>query len=364
MLYVLILTFWNSYSTYSLQHNSDWGFFGHRLINKQAVYAVPNPLRGYIIGHIDYLSAHAVDPDKRRYATKIEAFQHYFDTEKWEAYLNEDEYDRHDLIRLVPSWLKICKEDSTWIKNDSVEIERLLKVIPKSFTGNEWEIDGCIYVDTMAHHGLLPITLIKRYHQLVKAFSSEDATYILKCMSDIGHYLADAHVPLHTTQNYNGQLSNQLGIHAFWETSVPELLASDSFDLVVGRAYYIDDIKQEVWRILRHSNGHVDQVLSTEKELRRKWPDDEEECPIRRTGGTVFGPCPEFTAAYHESIGGMVESQMQLAIKSVASFWWSAYVDAGQPPLSCLSLENSNSKFLEIISDDTKMKGHSDRRSE
>ena len=35
--------------------------------------------------------------------------------------------------------------------------------------------------------------------------------------ADLGHYLADAHVPLHTG-NYSSQRTNQTGIHALWET--------------------------------------------------------------------------------------------------------------------------------------------------
>ena len=41
---------------------------------------------------------------------------------------------------------------------------------------------------------------------------------VLRTAADLGHYLADAHVPLHTTGNYNGQRTNQTGIHALWET--------------------------------------------------------------------------------------------------------------------------------------------------
>ena len=50
---------------------------------------------------------------------------------------------------------------------------------------------------------------------------------VLRTAADLGHYLADAHVPLHTTGNYNGQRTNQTGIHALWEThNVEHLMAS------------------------------------------------------------------------------------------------------------------------------------------
>ncbi|MGC6428813.1 MAG: hypothetical protein ACON4Y_05945 [Flavobacteriales bacterium] len=50
---------------------------------------------------------------------------------------------------------------------------------------------------------------------------------ILFICSDLGHYIADANVPLHTTINYDGQLTGQKGIHAFWESRLPELFSSE-----------------------------------------------------------------------------------------------------------------------------------------
>lgn len=51
-----------------------------------------------------------------------------------------------------------------------------------------------------------------------------------KASADIGHYIADANVPLHTSENYNGQLTGQEGFHGFWETRLPELfIGSYSF---------------------------------------------------------------------------------------------------------------------------------------
>lgn len=40
-----------------------------------------------------------------------------------------------------------------------------------------------------------------------------------------------------------------------------------------------------------------------------------------------------FTIAYNKMLNGMVERRMRLAIASVASFWYTAWVNAGQPDL-------------------------------
>ena len=48
-----------------------WGFFGHKKINRVAVFTIPDSeLFQFYKKNIDYLTEHAVDPDKRRYAVK------------------------------------------------------------------------------------------------------------------------------------------------------------------------------------------------------------------------------------------------------------------------------------------------------
>ena len=69
-----------------------WGFFGHKKINRVAVFTIPDSeLFQFYKKNIDYLTEHAVDPDKRRYSVKVEAEKHFIDIddylEKKEIYL-------------------------------------------------------------------------------------------------------------------------------------------------------------------------------------------------------------------------------------------------------------------------------------
>ena len=47
---------------------------------------------------------------------------------------------------------------------------------------------------------------------------------VVKYAADLGHSVADACVPLHTTYNYNSQYTNQDGIHSLLESKIPELV--------------------------------------------------------------------------------------------------------------------------------------------
>src|ERR1700753_3788650 len=107
--------------------------------------------------------------------------------------------------------------------------------------------------------GTLPWTIASNYYYLVKAFKAHDTTAILNASANLGHYIADAHVPLHLTQNYNGQLTGQTGIHALWESRLPELF-SKNYKLSAGKARYIDNPLSEAFRICHSSFKEVDSV--------------------------------------------------------------------------------------------------------
>ena len=86
----------------------------------------------------------------------------------------------------------------------------------------------------------------------------------------MGHYLSDANVPLHTNSNYNGQHSNQYGIHALWESRIPELLFED-FDLYIGKANYIENIFDHIWKVVKTSHFLSKELLTKEKLFRKKY---------------------------------------------------------------------------------------------
>jgi len=63
-----------------------WGFFAHRRINYYAVFLLPPEMLVLYKPNIEFLSDHAVDPDKRRYAVAAEGPRHYIDMDKYGAF--------------------------------------------------------------------------------------------------------------------------------------------------------------------------------------------------------------------------------------------------------------------------------------
>ena len=50
----------------------------------------------------------------------------------------------------------------------------------------------------------------------------------------------------------------------------------------------------------------------------------------------------DFSKAYHEQLDGMVERRMRVAIKAVGSYWYTAWVNAGQPNMKKLINKSQN----------------------
>src|SRR5690606_36611644 len=118
------------------------------------------------------------------------------------------------------------------------------------------------------------------------------------------------HVPLHTTKNYNGQLTGQLSIHAFWESRIPELFADAQYDYFVGKAQYIENPDEFFWNIVLSSNALVDSVLLIEKDLSKSFAEDQQFCFDLRGDITIRTQCRAYAEAYHNRMKGMLESRM------------------------------------------------------
>src|SRR5699024_2990694 len=73
-------------SGFTLLESRRWGFFAHKKINRLAVFALPPQMMVWYKPHIEYLSSHAPDPDKMRYAVKGEAAHHYIDIDYYGVY--------------------------------------------------------------------------------------------------------------------------------------------------------------------------------------------------------------------------------------------------------------------------------------
>ncbi|MGE0561550.1 MAG: zinc dependent phospholipase C family protein [Flavobacteriales bacterium] len=271
-----------------------WGFFGHKKINRMAVFTLPPEMIGFYKKNIEYITEHAVDPDKRRYSTEGEAQRHYIDIDHY-VHSGEDPFE------VVPKqWGKAVEK----------------------FTE-----------DTLQAYGIVPWHVNVMVLRLTKAFEEKNVDKILRYSADLGHYIGDSHVPLHTTENYNGQLTNQKGIHGFWESRLPELKSKD-YDFFVGRAVYVENILDDEWETVKQSFAAKDSVLEFEQKLNDEFPSDRKYAFENRGTVVMKTYSEDYSNAYHNMLNGMVERRLTKSIITVGSYWYTAWVNAGQPNLN------------------------------
>jgi hypothetical protein len=204
--------------------------------------------------------------------------------------------------------------------------------------------------DTLNAYGIVPWHINTMKYRLTEAFKAKDVEQILKYSSEIGHYIADAHVPLHATENYNGQMTGQNGIHGFWESRLPELF-SDNYDFFVGRAYYVNDVLGLAWKASEGSFAAKDSVLDFERKLSADFPSDKKYTLEQKGQTQVKIYSKEYAKAYHDMLGNQVERRMRASVLAVGCVWYTCWVDAGQPDLTGVKAKrlSDNERKKEIV---------------
>ncbi|MCF2504947.1 zinc dependent phospholipase C family protein [Dyadobacter sp. CY107] len=266
------------------------------------MFRLPPEMQVFYKKNIDFITENAVNPDQRRYAVVGEAERHYIDLD---------------------------------VYGDSA-----LKVLPKFWN----EAIRRIGEDSLRKHGIVPWYIQTGAYQLTEAFKEKDARKILRISADLGHYIADAHVPLHTTRNYNGQLTGQEGIHGFWESRLPELFA-ENYDLWIGQAMYQDNVASVAWQTVADSHAATDSVFLFEKQLSASFPTDKKFSYELRNNVLTRTYSLEFSTKYLEMLNHQVERRMKASVKMVGDIWFTCWINAGQPDLSTLkdfSLQESD----------------------
>lgn len=256
------------------------------------MFTLPGEMIGFYKKNIEYITEASINPDRRRYAVPGEAPRHYIDLE---------DYGDSALSKLPKYWKQA--------------VEKLGE-------------------DSLNAHGTVPWHVVRMFNQLRDAFLLNDPEKILRCSAELGHYVADANVPLHTTRNHNGQLTGQDGIHVFWESRLPELFF-DRYDFFTGKASYLDDPQQAAWEAVRISHAALDSVLSEEKILSASHATSKFNYETKGKQ-TVRVYSFSFSRLYHERLSGMVERQLRASIKLTGDMWYTAWVNAGQPDLKRL----------------------------
>jgi hypothetical protein len=280
---------------------SSWGFLVHRTITQTAIYSLPAEMQGFYFVNMKEIVKTSVDPDVRQKEDPSEKTKHFIDLD-------------------APIFYK--------------------KTIP-----DKWENATKKFGEpNLRIEGTLPWEIVKTKNKLTKAFIEKDKKLILLYSADLAHYIADAFVPLHTTRNYDGQLTNQAGLHALWETECPQLFL-DKYSLTqANNAKYIKNIDKEIWKTLRESEKLVKSVIENETEISKNFEAKDKYRLQTRNGIEERKYSAKFIEEYNHKLQTQINERLLKSTEMIANFWYSAWVDAKKPNLNEISIftENDN----------------------
>jgi hypothetical protein len=251
-----------------------WGWVGHQIISSSVEQVFTGEIAQFT-DWVQFLTDHASDADYRKSDDPTEGPKHYIDI---------DNYPEYFASGRIPQTLDSCLE-----------------------------AHGEAFVEK---NGYLPWATLDTYELLVESMKNFEWEEAQMAAADLGHYVADGFMPFHITRNYNGQFSDNDGIHFRYESDMVNaykseiILDVDPFELIEDPAGY-------VFNYLYSNYQYVETLLAADNEARAQG---------------------EYNAAYYEALWDLTgELTIELfsgASHALASLIYTAWVEAGKPDLN------------------------------
>lgn len=285
---------------------SSWGFLVHRTVNQLAVYQLKGDLQEFFFENRESLVYNAPRADTRRNTDSTEATKHFIDLEAFGD---------------SAAW----KMPYGW--NDAVKLYNK---------------------DSLIKYGYVPYHIMYMKDKLTEAFRSKNKDSILFYAADIGHYIGDAHVPLHTTLNYDGQLTNQKGLHSLWESMIPELELNTYNFYTKRKVRYLKNPSETIWNVVRQSHSLVPDMLRKEIEVSKNFTDSTKYRIQVRRGKESRSYTTAFAKAYSASLKPTINQQLLASANVIADFWYTAWIDAGKPDMEDITKDFTKADKKEL----------------
>ena len=285
---------------------SSWGFLVHRTVNQLAIYQLKGDLQEFFFENRENLVYNAPRADTRRNTDSTEATKHFIDLEAF-------------------------GDSAAW----------------KMPYG--WEEAVRLYnKDSLIKYGYVPYHIMYMKDKLTEAFKNKNKDSILFYDADIAHYIGDAHVPLHTTLNYDGQLTNQKGLHSLWESMIPELELNTYNFYVKRKVRYLKNPAETIWNVVRQSHALVPDMLRKELEVSKNFTDSTKYRIQMRRGKESRSYTTAFAKAYSDALKPTINQQLLASANVIADFWYTSWVDAGKPDMEDITKDFTKADKKEL----------------
>ena len=272
-------------------HAWSWGGATHKVINKEAVKHLPSSL-SLFSNNMQWISDHAVDADSRKGSDPAEGTKHFIDIEDYAEFKTGTL--SHDINVLIAKY----------------------------------------GLSTVTSIGVVPWATVWSLDSLTQTLRRGDSTKARQFAADVGHYVGDAHQPLHVTSNYDGAQTGNNGIHSRYETT---MLATYLSQVTVAKLpiNFVARPIEFAFDYITHGNGLVDSILHADNYAKAT------------AGGSTSGSA--YYAALWEKTGAMTKAQIQDATEDLACLWYTAAVNAGLISLTSVSSAGELQPRFELL---------------
>jgi hypothetical protein len=260
-----------------------WGFSAHKTIAEHFIALLPPALKPLFEARKAYIVERSIDPDLWRNVG--------FEQEPPNHFVDLDYYGKYPFVELPR------------------EYDRAVQKFGR---------------DVVHEQGLLPWRTQEFYGRLEREFASLKGNAPRGYASDnivlfsaiLAHYVSDGHVPLHALVNYDGQLTNQQGIHSRWESELFERYRS-RIKITPSSAKPVTDPRDVMFQTLLASHLLAEGVLQSDRKAAQ---------------GRKFYDDGYFEALAKDQLS-VLERRLNDSITAVAAFVIGAWEQAGRPAI-------------------------------
>jgi hypothetical protein len=254
---------------------SAWGANAERLVSNKAVDTLPPEIRGYFEANRDWLSRHVTEP--------LDWLQKNSQTERRNHFLYLDRYGKFPFDALPRDY----------------------KAAVTKFTKTKLESSG-----------VLPWQIGVYSQKLTAAFRDHDWEQAQLAAAYLAAYVAQAHDPFHTTEDFDGHLSAQTGVDLRFGSSLVDRF-SLFFPMRTSDAMLLRDPTDHAFDACMSAHAWLENILLSDRRAREGLSDYTD----------------EYYDRFYNLAGSILIRQLTDAATDVGSYWMTAWINAGRPQL-------------------------------
>jgi hypothetical protein len=252
-----------------------WGANAERLIATRAIDTLPPDIRAFFEANRDFIIRHATDP--------LTALETNPTTEAPKHILYLDHYGPFPFTELPREY------NAALAKFGRAKLESA---------------------------GLLPWQIGVVSQRLTEAFQAGNWDQARILAATLAGYVAQAHDPFNTTQDFDGRLAGQPGVNIRFSTHLVERY-SLFFPMRPNDAAYIYDPTGHVFESCLNAHAWLETILLADRRAREGLPEYND----------------DYYDRFYNQAGATLIRQLSDAATDIGSYWLTSWVNAGRPAL-------------------------------